>query len=57
MVMGSANAQANFADAAALGAAGRYTPCVQATHPLGRAADAHAQVQGGHTQGKVVITV
>jgi NADPH:quinone reductase-like Zn-dependent oxidoreductase len=57
MVMGSSNAPANLAAAAQLGAAGRYTPRVQATYPLEKAADAHAHVQEGHTQGKVVITL
>jgi NADPH:quinone reductase-like Zn-dependent oxidoreductase len=57
MVMGSANAQANLAVAAGLGAAGAYTPRVQATYPLENAADAQAHVQGGHTQGKAIITL
>jgi len=57
MVMGGANAQANLAVAAELGASGAYTPRVQATYPLERAADAQAHVQAGHTQGKVVITL
>ena len=57
MVMGAANAQANLAIAAELGAAGAYSPRVQATYSLEKAADAHAHVQAGHTQGKVVITL
>jgi NADPH:quinone reductase-like Zn-dependent oxidoreductase len=57
MVMGAANAQADLAVAAELGAAGAYRPRVQATYPLEKAADAHAHAQGGHTRGKVVITL
>jgi len=57
MVQGGTNAAANLALVAELGAAGAYTPRVQATYPLDRAADAHIHVQGGHVQGKVVLTV
>jgi NADPH:quinone reductase-like Zn-dependent oxidoreductase len=57
MVMGGANASTNLAVAAQLGEAGLYTPRVQATYPLENAADAHAHVQDGHTQGKVIITL
>lgn len=57
MILGAANAQANLAAAAELGAAGTYTPRVQATYPLEQAADAHAHVQNGRTEGKVVITL
>ncbi|TQM63690.1 NADP-dependent oxidoreductase [Humibacillus xanthopallidus] len=57
VVAGTANASANLAAAAELGAAGQYTPRVQATYPLERLAEAHADVQGGHTRGKVVVTV
>ena len=57
IVDGSANAAASLGGAARLGEQGAYTPRVQATYPLEKAADAHAHVQGGHTQGKVVITL
>ena len=36
---------------------GVLDPCVTATYPLERAADALAEVQTGHVTGKVVITV
>jgi NADPH:quinone reductase-like Zn-dependent oxidoreductase len=48
---------AGLAEAARLGEAGAYTPHIQATYPLEKVADAHAHVQGGHTRGKVVITL
>ncbi|MEV6712845.1 NADP-dependent oxidoreductase [Lentzea sp. NPDC051208] len=57
LVAGNANATANLAAASRLGATGAYTPRVQATYPLEKATDAHAHVQGGHTQGKVIITL
>lgn len=57
MVLGSQNAQVNLADAAAFGAAGTYTPRVQATYTPDKAADAHAHLQGGHAEGKVVLTL
>lgn len=57
MVFGAKNAQQNLAAAADLGEKGAYTPRVQATYPLDKAADAHAHLQAGHTRGKVVITV
>jgi NADPH:quinone reductase-like Zn-dependent oxidoreductase len=57
LIAGNANAAANLAEASRLGAAGVYTPHVQASYPLEKAADAHAHVQGGHTRGKVLITL
>ena len=57
LVSGNANAAAHLADASRLGANGSYTPRVQTTYPLEKAADAHAHVQGGHTRGKVVIAL
>jgi len=57
MVQGNANAPADLAEVSRLGDAGQYTPRVQATYPAAQAADAQAHVQGGHTQGKVVITL
>ncbi|MGW4210242.1 NADP-dependent oxidoreductase [Lentzea sp. NPDC004789] len=57
LVAGNANAAANLAEASRLGAAGAYTPHVEASYPLEKAADAHAHVQGGHTRGKVLITL
>jgi len=57
MVQGSANAALNLPAAADLGAAGAYTPRIEATYPLEQAAAAHAHAQDGHTQGKIVITI
>ncbi|HUX70756.1 MAG TPA: zinc-binding dehydrogenase, partial [Cellulomonadaceae bacterium] len=57
VVQGAANAAANLALAADLGATGAYRPRIEATFPLEQAAEAHAHVQAGHTQGKVVLTV
>jgi NADPH:quinone reductase-like Zn-dependent oxidoreductase len=57
IVAGNANASTNLAAAAELGAAGKYTPRVQATYPLERLPEAQADVAGGHTRGKVVVTV
>jgi NADPH:quinone reductase-like Zn-dependent oxidoreductase len=45
-----------LAQAAALGAAGSYTPRVTATYRLDQAAEAHTRSQAGHTSGKLVIT-
>jgi len=56
-VNGAANARANLAEASRLGRSGAYTPRVAATYPLEKATEAHAHVQGGHTRGKVVITL
>ena len=36
---------------------GVLDPCITATYPLDRAADALAEVETGHVTGKVVITV
>ncbi|MFI6094765.1 NADP-dependent oxidoreductase [Lentzea sp. NPDC051213] len=57
LIAGNAHAAANLAEASQLGTAGAYTPRVQATYPLDKATDAHAHVQGGHTQGKVLLTL
>lgn len=57
LVAGNSNAAENLAEASQLGENGSYTPHVQATYPLEEAADAHAQVQGGHTRGKVLISL
>jgi NADPH:quinone reductase-like Zn-dependent oxidoreductase len=57
VVQGGENAAVNLPAAAELGAAGSYTPRVQATYPLDEVADAQALVQGGHVRGKVVVTV
>ncbi|GEA87160.1 NADP-dependent oxidoreductase [Cellulomonas cellasea] len=43
--------------AAEAGSRGAYTPRVEATFPLDRAAEAHAHAQGGHTRGKLVVTL
>ncbi|KJK48208.1 NADPH:quinone reductase [Lentzea aerocolonigenes] len=55
LVSGNANAATHLAEASRLGENGSYTPPLQATYPLEKAADAHAHVQGGHTRGKVLI--
>ncbi len=44
-------------EAARLGAEGALTPHVQATFPLEKTAEAHLEAQGGHTRGKLVITL
>jgi len=41
----------------ALAASGRLRVEVEATHPLAGAAEAHALGEGGHTRGKIVLTV
>ncbi|MEU5459686.1 NADP-dependent oxidoreductase [Streptomyces globisporus] len=46
-----------LAEGAALGGKGAYTPYVQATYPLDRIADAHREAEGGHVQGKLVVTL
>jgi len=46
-----------LAEAAALGAVGRYVPQVAATYPIHETAEAHIHSQAGHTRGKLVITV
>ncbi len=57
LIAGNTNAAANLADASQLGEAGAFIPRVQTTYPLEKTADAHTHVQGGHTQGKVLITI
>ncbi len=57
VVQGDANASANLALAAELGTSGSYTPRVEATYPVEQVAEAHARVQAGHSQGKVVLTL
>ncbi|WP_238010549.1 NADP-dependent oxidoreductase [Dactylosporangium sp. AC04546] len=57
LVSGAPNAGANVPEAARLGGSGAYTPRLQTTYPLEKVADAHTHVQGGHTRGKVVITL
>ena len=57
MVAGAANAATDLAEAARLGQDGKLVLAVQATYPLEQGADAQALVQGGHTRGKIVITL
>ena len=57
IVQGAANAAANLALAAELGAGGSYTPRIEATFPIEQTAEAHARAQAGHTEGKVVLTL
>ncbi|MGW6128875.1 NADP-dependent oxidoreductase [Cellulomonas sp. NPDC055163] len=52
-----ASSAATLEAAAEAGARGAYTPRVEAAFPLDRAAEAHAHAQGGHTQGKLVVTL
>lgn len=52
-----ASSAATLVSAAEAGARGAYTPRVEATFPLDRVAEAHAHAQGGHTQGKLVVTL
>ncbi|MFJ5865003.1 NADP-dependent oxidoreductase [Streptomyces parvus] len=51
------NDSAVLAEGAALGGRGEYTPYVQATYPLDRIADAHREAEGGHVQGKLIVTL
>ncbi|MFE7966056.1 NADP-dependent oxidoreductase [Streptomyces cellulosae] len=46
-----------LAEAAALGAQGRYTPRVERTYPLAEIAEAHAHSEGGHVRGKIVVVL
>ncbi|MFJ9623276.1 NADP-dependent oxidoreductase [Streptomyces sp. NPDC101181] len=46
-----------LAEGAALGGLGTYTPYVQATYPLDKIVVAHREAEGGHTQGKLIVTV
>lgn len=39
------------------GARGGYDPYLAATYPLEKIADAHREAEGGHTQGKIVVTL
>ncbi|WP_449385502.1 NADP-dependent oxidoreductase [Cellulomonas soli] len=51
------NDSARLRVAAELGERGAYTPRVERTFPLAEVVDAHVYVEGGHTQGKVVVTL
>ncbi|PWK87186.1 NADPH:quinone reductase-like Zn-dependent oxidoreductase [Lentzea atacamensis] len=57
LIAGNANAASALAGAYRVAESGAYTPRVDATYPLEKAADAHAHVQGGHARGKVLITL
>ena len=46
-----------YAELARLVADGAVRPVISATYPLDRAAEASAAVAGGHSLGKVVVTV
>ncbi|MEU0910441.1 NADP-dependent oxidoreductase [Streptomyces althioticus] len=54
-VANAANDSAWLAEAAELGAQGRYTPRVARTYPLKQIAEAHARSEGGHVRGKIVV--
>ncbi|MBU6535389.1 NADP-dependent oxidoreductase [Streptomyces sp. NPDC057245] len=49
------NDPALLAEAAELGAQGRYTPRIERTYPLDQTARAHADSERGHTRGKIVV--
>ncbi|MCX2731933.1 zinc-binding dehydrogenase [Saccharopolyspora sp. NFXS83] len=51
------NNSAYLAEAAELGAEGRYTPRIERSFPLEEIADAHSYVERGHTRGKVTISL
>lgn len=57
VLVSAKNDSSLLAAAAELGERGAYTPRVERTFPLDEVASAHEYVQGGHTQGKVVVTV
>src|SRR5262249_26916159 len=42
---------------AALAADGQLQPAVERTYPLGQAAVALAEIESGHTRGKLVLTI
>ncbi|WP_210635537.1 zinc-binding dehydrogenase [Streptomyces sp. GESEQ-13] len=46
-----------LAEAAALGAQGRYSARVERTYPLEEIAEAHAHSEGGHVRGKTVVAL
>ncbi|MFD8256917.1 NADP-dependent oxidoreductase [Streptomyces werraensis] len=56
-VADAVNDPAYLAEAAALGAQGRYTPRVERTYPLEEIAKAHAHSEGGHVRGKIVVVL
>ncbi len=47
----------DLSELAALLEAGQLSPTVQEVFPLGRAADAHVLLEGGHVRGKLVIEI
>ncbi|GAA2371643.1 NADP-dependent oxidoreductase [Streptomyces carpaticus] len=57
VVANAENDPAFLAEAAELGAQGRYTPRVERTWPLAQLARAHAHAERGHTRGKLVIRI
>ncbi|MYT68203.1 MULTISPECIES: NADP-dependent oxidoreductase [unclassified Streptomyces] len=46
-----------LAEAARLGAEGRYTPRIEKLYPLEEIAKAHAASEYGHVRGKIVVTI
>ncbi|MEV5334796.1 NADP-dependent oxidoreductase [Streptomyces werraensis] len=56
-VADAVNDPAYLAEAAALGAQGRYTSRVERTYPLEEIAKAHAHSEGGHVRGKIVVVL
>ncbi|MEU0911095.1 NADP-dependent oxidoreductase [Streptomyces althioticus] len=46
-----------LAEGAALGSSGKYIPHIQATYSLEETPDAQRAAEGGHTQGKIVVTL
>ena len=57
LVGGEKNMQENLAELAAAGERGTFTPHVSVERPLEEIVQAHQQVAGGHTRGKVVLTL
>lgn len=51
------DASSKLAAVATVAAAGGYTPNIAVSYPLERIGEAHDRSQGGHVQGKIILTV